>query len=421
MATTPSFQITLEGTFRENDDIDEITARLASLFRTDAATITRLLERAPTVIKRGLTEEDARKYQQVLERAGIRCSIKPEKTPPVESFTHRKVSPPIEQDIPPQENIRCPKCGFEQPAGRDDCLRCGVIFRKFEEQSSSENKQSESPRASLRRRSVEREETETDVEEEFTPEILHIEREGWISLGIGLVPAVLTLFFPFWMTVFRAFVTLVHEFGHTVVAWLFGYPTLPAFDFVYGGGMAIHFEREIGVLFVVYLLFAGLLYMYRENRLSLVMLVIMIALYTAFAFTPIHELLGLFMGHGMELAIAGLFLYRAISGSAIIVAAERPIYAFLGIFTEMSCVQFAYKLLTDRYFRFEYELGKGGELPNDFMRIAQDYLHVDLSSVVVFFLICCVIPPLAALLFFRYQMYLFPLLLRILRVNSESE
>ncbi len=28
---------------------------------------------------------------------------------------------------------RCPQCGFEQPESRTECLRCGIIFKKYEE------------------------------------------------------------------------------------------------------------------------------------------------------------------------------------------------------------------------------------------------------------------------------------------------
>ena len=37
--------------------------------------------------------------------------------------------------------------------------------------------------------------------------------------------------------------TIVHELGHTAVAWLFGFTAIPAFDFQYGGGDWMDFSR----------------------------------------------------------------------------------------------------------------------------------------------------------------------------------
>ena len=39
----------------------------------------------------------------------------------------------------------------------------------------------------------------------------------------------------------------------------------------------------------------------------------------------------------------------------------------------------------------------------DFSRIAEEYLHVELSTVALLFLLCCVLPPIAAFLAHRYK------------------
>ena len=36
-----------------------------------------------------------------------------------------------------QENITCPKCGFEQPEKNTECLRCGIVFAKFDPNRSA--------------------------------------------------------------------------------------------------------------------------------------------------------------------------------------------------------------------------------------------------------------------------------------------
>ena len=88
------------------------------------------------------------------------------------------------------------------------------------------------------------------------------------------------------------------------------------------------------------------------------------------------------------MAFAGLFLYRAISGSGIIVGLERPLYAFVGVFIEVLDLRFAYLLLTSHAYRVDYEAAKGGGHWMDFSRIAEEFLHVDLTVVAGFFLVC---------------------------------
>ena len=292
--------------------------------------------------------------------------------------------------------MECPKCGFEQAIGGPECLRCGIVFHKFKSHPEI-NKRIE------RTEKGTKENYEHNNDAQFWAQ--EIDKTGWISLTLGGVAAAFIFLFPFWVYVFHTFITLVHEFGHSVLGWLFGYPTIPAFDFVYGGGVAIHFTRKPGLLIIIYLLLAFSLYTFRKNRFTFIVLIITTLLYTLFAFTPIHEVLILFMGHGMELIFSALFLYRAISGSAVIVPAERPLYAFVGFFTQFSNINFAHKLLTDHDFRFLYEQGKGGMLANDFVRIAQDYLNVNLNTVIYFFLFCSLFPPLLAFLAHRYLAY----------------
>ncbi|MGA1823683.1 MAG: hypothetical protein ACMUIP_03390 [bacterium] len=285
--------------------------------------------------------------------------------------------------------MQCPRCDFEQPAGNVECLRCGIIFTKFEAQFDPDKK--------LDTRG------EAETEEELF--IQDIDKEGWLSMCAGIVPAALIFLFPFLEYIFHTFATLVHEFGHTVFGWLFGYPTIPAFDFVYGGGVAVHFERKPVVLIIIYCLFLFLLYTFRKNYISFITIIGIILLYSLIAFTRAHEILILFMGHGMELIFAAIFIYRAISGSAIKVSAERPLYAFVGFFTQFCNINFAYKLLKDSEFRTMYEMGKGGFLANDFVRIAQDYLQVKLNSIIKFFLFLSFLPPIIAFLAHRYLAY----------------
>jgi hypothetical protein len=239
---------------------------------------------------------------------------------------------------------------------------------------------------------------------EAEPVIGSVDKKGWLTLGAGFVIALIVLFLLPWISwVFSYFVTLVHEFGHAIFGWLFGYPSVPAFDFRYGGGITAHQQRHVIIVVAVYGLFCLGLYAYRRNRLTLICLSIGVLLYSLFAFTALHKILILFMGHGLELVFAGIFLYRALSGSAIINALERPLYAIIGFFIELFDIQFAFRLFASPRHRAEYAGAKGGGHWMDFSRIAEEYLHVEVSTVALLFLICCVLPPLAAFLAHRYR------------------
>lgn len=245
--------------------------------------------------------------------------------------------------------------------------------------------------------------------------IQHIERPAWKSLGAGIAISAIILWIPFLSFVFRYLITLVHEFGHAITGWLYGYPSLPAFDFIYGGGITSHQDRKTFILIVVYLLLAMLFYLYRKNPFTLIFLSIMSILYTFFVFTSAHQVLILFMGHGFELIFAIIFFYRAISGSSVLIPAERPLYAFLGFFIVFIDIRFAYRLITSAVYRAEYGSAKGGGHWMDFSRIAEEFLNVNLSSVATFFLLLCILTPFASFLIFRYKAYLCACFMKLLR------
>ena len=47
------------------------------------------------------------------------------------------------------------------------------------------------------------------------------------------------------------FVVLAHELGHTLAGWAFGRPSLPAFDFVYGGGVTATMDASKALLLLI--------------------------------------------------------------------------------------------------------------------------------------------------------------------------
>jgi hypothetical protein len=338
--------------------------------------------------------------------------------------------------------MECPKCGFVRDNSSSECPRCGLIFAKVEKKSSPEpTREWKSPVTVLpdegmRERSRVRspvdatahayprsrpfrpntesyratigyaEEPVMGDDEELPPQPRHMETNDWLVLASGPVFALIIMCIPLLNHIFMTFTTLVHEMGHTFIGWIFGYPALPAFDLRYGGGVTATMPRSVLLLVVFYAVMIFLVYTYRKNRSALMFLLIFLAIHIFLSATVLHNVLFLMMGHGMELVIAAIFFYRALSGAAVLHAAERPLYCIISWFIVFSDLRFAYRLVTNAHMRRMYEEAKGGGHWMDFSRVAEDYLHTDLKVVAIFFFVATLSPLVVGFLAFRYQEYL---------------
>ncbi|TNF92144.1 MAG: hypothetical protein EP297_13875 [Gammaproteobacteria bacterium] len=284
--------------------------------------------------------------------------------------------------------MHCPKCNTIQSDSNTICEGCGLIFAKYQARQQDQQY------------------TEDLVAQYHQQhELHHIDPKGWSYLGIGLVLGLILFFLDFWIirATIGALITLVHELGHTVLSWLFGSPAMPAFDFIHGGGMTFSFEQQTEILFVIYAALAWLMFRYLRNGLTLVILIVFTVTYTILAFSRLGEVVMLFMGHGTELVIAGVFIYRGISNSAIVHDIERPLYSVIGFYMIFHDIAFAWKLGHSQSYRIEYESQKGGYHFGDFSRIAEQHLGVDLTVTAGFFFFCCLLTPVIAFLAWRYQ------------------
>lgn len=358
--------------------------------------------------------------------------------------------------------MRCPKCDFQQPDDSLECMRCGVIFSKLGKSSGSppdtrplpavsdEQALSAGPpgptqretglgphtskppqprehRAAPNRQPVpvpvpagaasspveapiqitDSPAAAEDQEEILDPEPLSMDSDDLKYVGIGLAIAAVATAIPLLRHIFGTFMILVHEMGHTVFGWLFGYPSLPAFDFMYGGGITFHLlKQSVLILVVISAAMLGLMFVYRHNVKTLVFLSVVLVGYLGLALTDAHHVIIIFMGHGFELVIAAIFLYRGFSGAKVIHPAERPLYSGIGFFIVFRDLVFAYRLMTSPFHRAMYEDAKGGGHWMDFSRIAEDFLHTDLTVVAGFFFLCCLFPILLGYLTFRYSEYI---------------
>jgi len=230
--------------------------------------------------------------------------------------------------------------------------------------------------------------------------------EGRKSVAIGSLVGAAIFALPLSRFVFGYLGVLVHEMGHTFVDWVFGYPSVPAFDFRYGGGVTIASQRSPPLLLVILGLLAFLLYALRRHPWPRNLAGVLALAYALVAFTPLHEVLQLAMGHGMELLIAGVFLFRALGGRAITHAIERPLYAACGAFMILSNTSMAWRLIRSAEAREIYGAAKGGGHWMDLSRLGHDYLGLGLPTVAFLMLLVCLATPALAYLAFRYEPWL---------------
>jgi len=256
--------------------------------------------------------------------------------------------------------VSCPKCGFEEAEGATECSRCGVVFGKYVEDRRSRL----SGQAGL--------------------PVLHHE-EGpptrapfpWKILGIGLAMAIIVYAIPFTRFVFSAIVTLFHEFGHAVVGWLMGMPAIPAFDFVYGGGITPHGEFHLSIALAIAAGFGYLGWLFRDNRRMVVLIAAAALVWLFFVSSDWRREFAFGAGgHLGECILAGILFYQALAGVGWrIPELERPLGAFVAFFVQINMIFFCRRLIHDPDFLEWYKQGKGGMLMNDLEGIALD-LHI---------------------------------------------
>ncbi|MGI0489682.1 hypothetical protein ACN4EK_30050, partial [Pantanalinema rosaneae CENA516] len=233
---------------------------------------------------------------------------------------------------------------------------------------------------------------------------LKISNQGLNALVVGLVLAIVLMNVGLLRVLFYGFLVLVHELGHAVTHWLFGRPAIPSVNILYGGGVTLTFGQSILVLGLIYAGIGYLVYRSRHYPRVLGVLAGFTLLYTLCLLTSLNMILSIFMGKGMEALAIVLCLYLAISGYYCRFAGDRTIYAMLGFYTFFSGLQFSWQLIRDPDYRANYEAGIGGGLmDNDFVILATQYFHVDLSVITHFFLLCCLLAPAIAFLLYRYE------------------
>jgi len=291
--------------------------------------------------------------------------------------------------------MTCPKCGFEQPDGGVECSSCGVIFSKWDSSPVAPLQPARVPPLAI-------------VTEHVADGPLG--RKEIQAIIIAFVVAMVVYLIPFTRFVLSALVTLFHEFGHAAAGWLTGHPSIPAFDFVYGGGLTSRSTFKLPLALLLGVAWGTLVWFVRANRKTGT-LVTAFALVWLFVVTAEwrRELVFSAMGHLGELVLAGAFFYMALANVGFRQPeAERPLALFVAFFVSIHSAHFAWRLRHDLEFLAWYREGKGGMLMNDLEAVALDIqiftgARPGIAGVALALFIASFFPFVVALVLYRFR------------------
>lgn len=277
----------------------------------------------------------------------------------------------------------CPKCSTDlQIPDLVECPACGVILAKAVPREMAERRRTTQR---IRRHGA-------GVGAEGPATAVSVRQ----ALVVGTILAVLIYAVPFTRFVLSYLAILVHELGHAAVGILFGYPSFPSFDFIYGGGVTLYFGRSSALLFVVGLGWIALVVALRRWRSWMFLTGGCGLLWLLLALTDLHDIALNASGHGAEL-LFGVFAYTKVFSGNVRVGAERWLYAMCGSFVVISAWVFALRLMESEEARVEYGAAKGGGHWMDMSRLSRN-LELDLTQVAVLYWLASAAVPAVAYL-----------------------
>ncbi len=200
--------------------------------------------------------------------------------------------------------------------------------------------------------------------------LLGIPLPALLVLGVGFVAGMwIVATGSFANHIIHTLTTLAHEFGHALAGWLLGRPSLPAFDFRYGGGVTAVGQRSTLLLWTYAAALLALLWRLRDRRWGCAVLAGAGAVLFSLALSDAGTIAIISAGHDGEVVLAAIFLYRALSGVAVVSTLERWLYAIIGWTVLLQSIAMCWKVAYDPAAKERYFAGKGG-MDNDFVIIA---------------------------------------------------
>lgn len=276
---------------------------------------------------------------------------------------------------------RCPACGqIPSPPGRAHCGMCGTPL------GLSGARMDPGPRAGPSESPPEPASASHSGSALGGPSIgtdrppLSDRAEGLQFLLIGIPIAYLFSVTPMVQFMGWFLASLFHEFGHSVAGWFMGFPSVPAIS-LSGHAAAVHGEALLIVRVASFAAALGALRWRWTGPKFFWASAALAAVYALLIFTRLGEVLFLTSGHLGELAAGGLCLWRALSDDACHHRAERLAYAMLGWFLIGRNISLGLGLAFSASARATYAGNGSFGLVNDYLRLANDELGVQVSTV----------------------------------------
>ncbi|MBC3957855.1 DUF805 domain-containing protein [Pseudomonas triticifolii] len=98
------FKIVFEGQVRPGVELEVAKANLARLFSSETAAVEKLFSGHPVALKRGLPHEEAERYMNALNEAGVEARIEPDPAISL-SIDKKEVQPPASPYAPPKSQV----------------------------------------------------------------------------------------------------------------------------------------------------------------------------------------------------------------------------------------------------------------------------------------------------------------------------
>lgn len=208
------------------------------------------------------------------------------------------------------------------------------------------------------------------------------------SIGIAAIIVVLIKSLPLLRYASYYYNIAVHELGHSLCAWLFGYISIPTFDFMYGGGVAYHFGRPLLLQITVFVIITALLWQinrYFKNKASVVLAAIWMV-YLLIFISQGQDFFIVFMGQGGEIIAGFLLGWFALSHSRDSLDYKSVLYCLLALMIWWENFVFPLRLLFSHGYKTEYIIGKPN-VESDLLRLAEmSGLPINFYAIVLFVL-----------------------------------
>ncbi len=201
-----------------------------------------------------------------------------------------------------------------------------------------------------------------------------------VYLGIGAVAALAFTLTPLLRYMGWFLASVAHEGGHCAAAWAMGCPAIPAIR-LDGHAAAAHGPQS--TIFAGAVLIGLGYFAWRRRSIPLGALAIV---YPLLAFTGVRDWIFLLAGHLSEIAIGGVFFWRALVGGFTNTRAERAAYGACAWYLVGNNIWLAGGLIFSDSVRHWYRGSGSFGLTNDYLRLANS-LHVGVGVVAFFMLL----------------------------------